>query len=473
MLKKMQNIACLGRSSSMLSRFLPTIGRSKSRTITTGGAVMDMKPYDFVRLMKKNNLKRCFVVYDRDSRSVKTSNDVFIDLKVFCESDHIDYKEHEGFFLEIGKRTGALMGAFVWRTNRGQACGGIRLWKYTRMEDYIRDGLRLAYGMGVKSALAGLWAGGGKGVIAAPEYDISHPGIRKQMFLDYGDFLSSLNGCYVAAEDAGVVVSDMDNVHMRTRYTTCISEELGGSGNPSVATGQGIVCAMEAALDYLKMGTIAEKSIVLQGAGNVARIIIDGLLERNVGHIYAADCNEEQLQLTESLFSGKHNGRLELAHVDLNDVETLSKECDILSPNALGNVLNEVTIPNIRAKIVCGAANNQLGKPDDNKLMADMGITYVVDFLCNRMGIVNCSNEAYGRLPNDAAINHHFDKEYENSIWQMTQRVLRTAEEKGMTPVEAATEIAEQMSQQLHPIWPNRSQQIIDALVSSGWQNAI
>jgi len=233
------------------------------------------------------------------------------------------------------------------------------------------------------------------------------------------------------------------------------------------------VCAMEAALDYLKMGTIAEKSIVLQGAGNVARIIIDGLLERNVGHIYAADCNEEQLQLTESLFSGKHNGRLELAHVDLNDVETLSKECDILSPNALGNVLNEVTIPNIRAKIVCGAANNQLGKPDDNKLMADMGITYVVDFLCNRMGIVNCSNEAYGRLPNDAAINHHFDKEYENSIWQMTQRVLRTAEEKGMTPVEAATEIAEQMSQQLHPIWPNRSQQIIDALVSSGWQNAI
>ncbi|XP_065058808.1 leucine dehydrogenase-like [Rhopilema esculentum] len=451
------------------------VARTKNDFSSTVQAktLLDMKPYEFVKHMKKNNVKRCFVVFDKASDSVLASNEIFSDLKTFCEKDKIDYKEHEGFFLEIGRRSGALLGAFVWRTNRGQACGGIRLWNYTRLEDYIRDGLRLAYGMGVKSALAGLWAGGGKGVIASPEYDISHPGIRKQMFLDYGDFLSSLNGCYVAAEDAGVVVSDVDNVHMRTRFTTCISEELGGSGNPSVATGKGIVCAMEAALDYLKMGTIDGKSVVLQGAGNVARVIIDGLLSRNVGRILATDCNEQQLQLTERMFAGRHNGLLELGLVPVNETETLAKECDILSPNALGNVLNEKTIPNIKAKIVCGAANNQLGKPDDNKLMADRGITYVVDFLCNRMGIVNCANEAYGRLPRDPAIERHFDKEYENSIWQMTHRVLRAADIKGVTPVEAATEIAETMSHELHPIWPNRSQEIIDSLVRSKWHESV
>ena len=121
MLKKLQGLACLGRAPSMLSAFLPAIGRARSRTLTTDSVVMDMKPYDFVRLMKKNSLKRCFVVYDKSSKSVKTSNHLFSDLKVFCEGDHIDFKEHEGFFLEIGRRTGALMGAFVWRTDRGQA----------------------------------------------------------------------------------------------------------------------------------------------------------------------------------------------------------------------------------------------------------------------------------------------------------------------------------------------------------------
>ena len=104
--------------SSVLKLFSTTAGRSMSPTNDT---ILDMKPYEFVRLMKKNDCKRCFVIFDKASESVKTSSDLFNDLKVFCENDQIDYKEHEGFFLEIGKRTGALLGAFVWRTNRGQA----------------------------------------------------------------------------------------------------------------------------------------------------------------------------------------------------------------------------------------------------------------------------------------------------------------------------------------------------------------
>ena len=99
------------------------VARTKNGFSSTVEAktLLDMKPYEFVKHMKKNNLKRCFVVFDKASDSVLASNEIFSDLKTFCEKDEIDYKDHEGFFLEIGRRSGALLGAFVWRTNRGQA----------------------------------------------------------------------------------------------------------------------------------------------------------------------------------------------------------------------------------------------------------------------------------------------------------------------------------------------------------------
>ena len=433
-------------------------------------SLMAMKPYDFVEHMKQNDTRRCFVVHDPGSMQPIPSNTLYEEISDFCLNDNHDYLNHEGFFLEIGSRTGSLMGAFIWRTNRGQARGGIRLWEYNTMDDFIRDGLRLAYGMGVKSALAGLWAGGGKGVIASPGHEkINNKSFRKELFYDYGDFLTSINGCYIAAEDAGVVVSDLDNVHERTRFTTCISDDIGGSGNPSVATGKGVVCAMESALDFLNKGTIKGKRIVSQGCGNVARVIIDTILDKDVGHVYASDCNEQQLDIAEKMFAHKNGGRLQLEHVVRGETETLSIPCDILSPNALGNILTPETIPTIKAKIVCGAANNQLGKLEDNKLMMDNGITYVVDFLCNRMGIANCANETYGRLNNDPALTQHFSKTWEYSIWNTTQEVLKVAQEGGITPVEAATEIAERKSVEYHPIWPRRSWQIIQDLVDERW----
>lgn len=433
-------------------------------------SLMTMKPYEFVDYMKEHNLQRCYVVYDREAKTPTTNDSSLNELREFCENEPHDYRKHEGLFCEIGSRSGALVGAFVWRTNRGQACGGVRLWEYDTMEDYIKDGLRLSYGMGVKSALAGLWAGGGKGVIASPGKDmISDAEHRKNIFLDYGDFLTSLNGCYVAAEDAGVVVDDLNNVFRQSRFLTCISEDKGGSGNPSIATGKGIVCGMEATLDYFQMGTIEGKSVVSQGVGNVARIIIDGLLDKNVGSIHATDCNEAALDMAEKMFADKNGGRLNLEYVPRGDNTTLSLPCDIVSPNALGNIINDETIPTIQAKIICGAANNQLGKASDNKLLADKGIIYAVDFLVNRMGIVNCANEAYGRLDNDPAISRHFTKEWGDSIWNCLHDVFKMVEEKGITPVEAAAEIAERKSLEWHPIWPRRSQNIVDGLVKASW----
>jgi leucine dehydrogenase len=174
--------------------------------------------------------------------------------------------EHEGVFFEISGQ-GVLMGAFIWRTNRGQGCGGIRSREYPSARDWLRDGLRLATGMGRKNALAGLFWGGAKGVVAQPPSSelLLTPAVRNSLFADYGRFLTSLRGCYVAAEDSGdlhdrstaasfscqrtgVTVKDVDAVFSKTRHTTCISPSLGGSGNPSVITARGIVCAIQVPL---------------------------------------------------------------------------------------------------------------------------------------------------------------------------------------------------------------------------------
>ena len=458
-----------GNSYSLLKQL-----HKRCNTNQRNASILSMKPNEFVEYMKSNNLKRCSVTYDETSMSTVVNSEKLSGLKDFCSvGSNKDYLKHEGLFLEVGKRSETLLGAFIWRTNRGQACGGVRLWEYDTIKDYLFDGLRLSQGMGLKSALAGLWAGGGKGIIASPGKEkANNPEFRRKMFLDYGDFLSSLNGCYIGAEDAGVVVDDMNTIFERTRFMTCISQDKGGSGNPSIATGKGVVCAMEAASNFLGKGTLKGKTVVSQGSGNVARVIFETLLEKEIGHIHTTDINEQQLELTEKMFAGRNGGRLTLEHVSIGETKTLAMPCDILSPNALGNILNENTIPTIQSNIVCGAANNQLGKIEDNKMMMDRGITYIVDFLCNRMGIVNCANENYGRLSNDPALLQHFDKGWADSIWNVTHEVLATALEKGVTPVEAAIEIADRKSLELHPIWPNRSKKIIENLISDEWASS-
>ncbi|XP_071810149.1 leucine dehydrogenase-like isoform X2 [Asterias amurensis] len=432
-------------------------------------SLLDLQPNDFVDFMKEKKIWRCFVVYDRKTGEVRVSHPELTELGDFARDDRVDYDKHEAMFLEIGERSGCLLGAFVWRTNRGQACGGIRLWDYTTMEQYLRDGLRLGQGMGVKSALAGLWAGGGVVVVCEPRERLSLVGDpRSSLLADCGCFLTSLNGCLVAAEDVGLNVRDLDNVHMFTRYTTCISEEKGGSGNPSVATGKGVICAMEGALDFLHMGTLVGKRIGIQGAGNVSTVIVEELLKKEVSHIYVTDCHMNRVTDMRNRFPGTAD-ILQVEKVPLDDNGVLAHHCDIISPCALGNVLNGETIPTIQAKIVCGAANNQLGCPSDNHLLKERGITYIVDYLANRMGIVNCANETYGRLPDDPAIDRHFGREWENSIFLMTKKILKKAATEDITPVEAANAIADKLSMDLHPVWPHRSQQIIDSLVENKW----
>ena len=131
------------------------------------------------------------------------------------------------------------------------------------------DGIRLSKGMTHKNALAGLWWGGGKGVISRPQLaDFKDPHVRDTLFSEYGEFMSSLRGCYITAEDVGTNTTDMGSIFSKTRFITCIPSTLGGSGNPSSATALGVIRGMEAGLDWLAQQgqiTLASQEYPLKG----------------------------------------------------------------------------------------------------------------------------------------------------------------------------------------------------------------
>jgi len=429
--------------------------------------MLEASPHDIAHQLA-NEGGRAWIVRDPESGKLRASHARLAELVDLLERDQRDAREHEGVFFQVGRETGALHTAFIHWTDRGQGAGGVRQWPYETFEALVRDGLRLSVGMCRKNALAGLWWGGAKGVIARQAGDRHRdPDYRRVLYREYGDFISSLRGCYITAEDAGTTPTDMAEVFARTRHTTCIPPSLGGSGNPSAPTAKGVVCAMEGALDFLGLGSLAGKTVAMEGAGNVSGFMIEELLTRSVARIVASEISPERAQVVRETHP---DARLEVRIVELGDPWIFDQQCDVLAPNALGGSLNPETIGRIKAKIVCGAANNQLlDDRRDDAALAQRGITYVPDYLCNRMGIVSCANEQYGRIPVDPAIERHYGRDWDNSLFVITQRVLRRAAESGVSSATAANELADELARQPHPIWPGRARQIMAGLVADAW----
>ncbi len=434
----------------------------------TTSRLRDLRPEELVHYMRGLGIRRAFLVHDPSGGDLRPSHPDLEPLARFLAGDTRDFHTHEGVFLEIGRDTGALMGTFVHDTHRGQGAGGVRHWPYPTVEAFLRDGLRLARGMTRKNALAGLWWGGGKAVIARQPGDrFRDPGYRASAYTDFAEFVTGLRGCYVTAEDAGTMAEDMAIVHAHTRFATCIPPHVGGSGNPSPATATGVVCAMEGALDFLGLGTLSGKTVAMQGAGNVGTPMIEDLLARDVARIIATEIDEHRYADLAERFAGKP---VELRLVDRGDPSILAQDCDILAPNALGGILGPETIPRIQAKVVCGAANNQLlDEPRDATALLERGITYVPDFVCNRMGIVHCANEQYGYVPDDPTIRRHFGRDWDNSVFLVTRRVLELARDENIPTAMAANRLADQAAAHVHPVWGHRGRAIIDGLVRDGW----
>lgn len=408
--------------------------------------------------MVEQDVRRAFVLFENGTFTLSHPS-LLAPIQAYLELCE-DFHHHEGVFIGREEGLHTLFFAFVHDTRRGLAQGGLRFRRYDDLASLLFDGLRLAQGMTRKNALAGLWWGGGKGIIQLPpgyrrpeELALSDP-LRLRIFEAYGRFIASLGGIYYTAEDVGTTTADMNAILSQNRFITCIGRELGGSGNPSPHTARGVLLAIRAAWRFL-CGTddLQSLRVAVQGAGNVGAPLIHLLSEAGAS-VWVSDVNQIAIgRLQEELPA--------LQVVGTEDIYDL--DVDVFAPCALGAVVNRETIPRLKVKLVCGAANNILRDDEqDAQLLEQRGIAFVPDFLCNRMGITNCADEWMGYLEEDVRLAVE-------RVYPDTFRVLRYARQMGVTPLHAANELADIAASELHPLFGHRGRRLADHLLVSGW----
>jgi len=282
---------------------------------------------------------------------------------------------HELVSFHQDPETGLRAIAAVHDSTLGPGFGGCRRWYYATESDALHDVLRLSEGMTYKNAIAGLPVGGGKSVILTQE-----PGAKatEAEARAMGRFIERLGGSYISAEDVGVTTRFVDWMATETKYV-CGGVEVSAGGDPSPHTAQGVVNAMKAALAYTgRPSSFENVHVAIQGAGNVGRNIariVTGLGAR----VTIADINADAVERVVE----------ESGATAVGPDEILSVECDILSPCALGGVINARTIGELRCPILCPGANNLLEDYDaDGRRLKEAGIVYVPDFVANAGGVI-------------------------------------------------------------------------------------
>jgi len=336
---------------------------------------------------------------------------------------NLSFDNHEQIVFCNDKETGLKAIIGIHNTNLGPALGGTRMWNYKNEAEALQDVLRLSRGMSYKAAITGLNLGGGKAVIIGDAKTQKTDALMRR----FGEFVHSLGGKYYTAEDVGMETRDMDIVREVTPYVTGISESKGGAGNPSPITAYGVYMGMKAAAKH-QFGTdsLAGKKILVQGIGHVGEDIV-AFATKEGAEIIISDINKEQLEIV----SKKYGATI---HPDL-DVYGL--DVDIYAPCALGATINDNTINRLKAKVIAGAANNQLfDEIKHGKILREKGIAYAPDFLINAGGIINVYAEIgkYGKS--------EIMKQTEN-IYNTTLDIFKLSDEKQITTHQAAFDIAQ------------------------------
>jgi valine dehydrogenase (NAD+) len=312
----------------------------------------------------------------------------------------------------------------IHSTALGPALGGTRFHPYPCEDDALVDVLHLSSAMSYKNALAGLDHGGGKAVILGdPTRDKTEALLRA-----YGRFVQSLSGRYITACDVGTYVEDMDIVARESQFVTGRSVANGGAGDSSILTAFGVFQGMRAAAEHVwGTPTLAGRRVGIAGIGKVGSLLVDHLLADGA-EVLVADINDQAID------------RVCAAHPEVavaHDTGALVREpIDVYAPCALGSALDDSTVAVLRAKIVCGGANNQLEHPGVEKLLDERGILYAPDYVVNAGGVIQVADEIGG-----------FDFQRAQAraakIFDTTRHIFKLAERDGVPPAVAADHLAE------------------------------
>ncbi len=331
---------------------------------------------------------------------------------------HPDFDDHEQVVFARDAQAGLTAIISVHNTNLGPGLGGCRIWKYDTEDQAVTDVLRLSRGMTYKAALAGLALGGGKSVILADARAEKTPEMMRAM----GRAVERLSGRYIVAEDVGATVDDMDMIATETSHVSGVSS---GAGDPSPWTAEGVFLSMQAAARYRWGKDVAGRRVSVQGLGNVGSHLCRMLADAGA-QLVVSDINADAVSRI----------------VDETGAETVdparahTAEVEIFAPCALGAGLNASTIPEIRAEIVCGAANNQLATEEDGPRLAARGVLYAPDYLINAGGLISVARRPLGLSEAEARAKLE-------DIPKTLIEILERAEQREISPARAADDIAE------------------------------
>jgi valine dehydrogenase (NAD+) len=339
---------------------------------------------------------------------------------------HSDQGGHEQVVICQDRASGLKAVIALHSTALGPALGGTRFYPYASEEEAVADALNLSRGMSYKNAMAGLDHGGGKAVVIGDPERIK----SEALLLAYGRFVASLGGRYVTACDVGTYVADMDVVARECRWTTGRSPENGGAGDSSVLTAFGVFQGMRASAQHLWGDpTLRGRKVGVAGVGKVGHILVQHLLSDGA-EVVVTDVREESLRRITDLHP-------DVAVASDTDALIRTEGLDIYAPCALGGALNDASVPVLTAKVVCGAANNQLAHPGVEKDLADRSILYAPDYVVNAGGVIQVADELHG-----------FDfgrcKTKASKIFDTTLAIFARAKADGIPPAAAADRTAEQ-----------------------------
>ncbi len=344
---------------------------------------------------------------------------------VFDRTDHLANAGHEQVVFCQDPASGLRAIIAIYSTALGPALGGTRFYPYADEAAALSDVLALSKAMAYKAACAGVDLGGGKAVILGDPATMKTEALLRA----YGRMVESLGGRYYTACDVGTYVQDMDVIAKESRFVTGRSPEHGGAGDSAVLTAYGVFQAMRAAAQHTwGAPTLHGRSVAVEGVGKVGFHLVEHLLEDGAV-VTVSDVNEAAVARVVALG--------DVRAVGVDDLPT--SDVDVYAPCALGGSVTDDLVPSLKARVVCGAANNQLAHPGIEKQLADRGVLYAPDYVANAGGLVQVEDEAIG----EGGFSFDRAKSKAGRIFDTTLEVFRLADAEGVPPAVAADRLAE------------------------------